>query len=95
MATATWHGRVLATSDNTIIVEGNHYFPPDSVRSAYFRPSDTTTICPWKGTAGYYTVVVDGATNTDAAWFYPDPKPEAAQIKDHVAFWRGVEVTDN
>ncbi|WP_330230012.1 DUF427 domain-containing protein [Nocardia sp. NBC_00508] len=95
MATASWHDRVLATSDDTIVVEGNHYFPPDSVRSEFFQPSDTNTICPWKGTASYYTVVVDGETNPDAAWYYADPKPKAAQIKDYVAFWRGVDVTDN
>ncbi|MGO4613209.1 DUF427 domain-containing protein [Nocardia sp. 2YAB30] len=95
MATATWHGRVLATSDDTLVVEGNHYFPPDSVHSEFFQPSDTNTVCPWKGTASYYTVVVDGESNPDSAWYYPDPKPEAAQIKNYVAFWRGVDVTDN
>lgn len=92
MATATWQGRVLASSDDTVIVEGNHYFPPDSVQTEYFKPSETTTFCPWKGTASYYSVVVEGQTNPDAAWYYPDPKPEAAQIKNYVAFWRGVDV---
>ncbi|MEU4341031.1 DUF427 domain-containing protein [Nocardia sp. NPDC023852] len=94
MATAIWHGRVLATSDDTIVVEGNHYFPPDSVHSEFFQPSDTNTVCPWKGTASYYTVVVDGESNPDAAWYYPNPKSEAAQIENYVAFWRGVDVTD-
>ncbi|MFI7002124.1 DUF427 domain-containing protein [Nocardia sp. NPDC050175] len=92
MATATWQGRVLASSDDTIIVEGNHYFPPDSVHTEFFQPSQTDSFCPWKGTASYYTVVVDGQTNPDAAWYYADPKPEAAEIKDYVAFWRGVDV---
>ncbi|WP_327118302.1 DUF427 domain-containing protein [Nocardia sp. NBC_01730] len=95
MATATWHGRVLATSDDTLVVEGNHYFPPDSVHSEFFQSSDTNTVCPWKGTASYYTVVVDGESNPDAAWYYPDPKPEAAQIKNYVAFWRDIDVTDS
>lgn len=95
MATATWHGRVLATSNDTIMVEGNHYFPPDSIRPEFFQPSDTHTYCPWKGTASYYTVVVDGDSNTDAAWYYPEPKTKATQIKDYVAFWRGVEVTES
>ncbi|MEU7765739.1 DUF427 domain-containing protein [Nocardia sp. NPDC049190] len=95
MTTATWHGRVLATSDDTIIVEGNHYFPADSVVTEFFQSSDTHTLCPWKGTASYYTVVVDGESNVDAAWYYPDPKSDAAQIKNYVAFWRGVDVTDN
>jgi uncharacterized protein (DUF427 family) len=92
MAKASWNGTVLAESDRTVIVEGNHYFPPESVRGAYFRPSDTHTVCPWKGTASYHSVEVNGERNPDAAWYYPDPKPAAAQIKDHVAFWKGVQV---
>ncbi|CRK60486.1 hypothetical protein [Alloactinosynnema sp. L-07] len=94
MAKATWNGVLIAESDDTVIVERNHYFPADSVRREYLRPSDTTTFCPWKGTANYYSLDVDGAENTDAVWYYADPKPEAAQIKDRVAFWRGVEVVD-
>ncbi len=89
---AIWNGAVLAESDATEVVEGNHYFPADSIRAAYFRPSATHTVCGWKGTASYYTLVVDGKENADAAWFYPEPKPAAAQIKDRVAFWRGVQV---
>ncbi|GIV62568.1 MAG: hypothetical protein KatS3mg044_1434 [Rhodothermaceae bacterium] len=91
---ALWNGAVLAESDDTVVVEGNHYFPPESIDRAYFEPSDTRTTCPWKGVAHYYTVVVNGQRNPDAAWYYPDPKPAAAQIKDHVAFWRGVQVTE-
>ncbi len=87
-----WNGAVLAESDKTIVVEGNHYFPPDSVNREYLQVASTHTTCPWKGLASYYNVVVDGNVNQDAAWYYPDPKPAAAQIKDHVAFWRGVKV---
>ncbi len=89
---ATWNGKVLAESDATVVVEGNHYFPPESIHKQYFQPSDKHTTCPWKGLASYYTVVVDGNVNREAAWYYPDPKPAAKQIKDRVAFWRGVEV---
>ncbi len=89
---AVWKGTVLASSDATVVVEGNHYFPPDSVNWDALSPSDHQTVCPWKGRAGYYSVDVDGERNEDAAWFYADPKPAAAQIKDHVAFWRGVVV---
>jgi uncharacterized protein (DUF427 family) len=92
MATASWRGKVIADSDRFEIVEGNVYFPPASIDRRYFKESATTTICPWKGTAHYYTVVVDGEENADAAWHYPDPKPAAAEIRDHVAFWRGVTV---
>ena len=92
MATAIWNGTVLAKSDDTIVVEGNHYFPPSSVQREYFVHSDTHTICPWKGQASYYTVEVDGQRNVDAAWYYPQPKSAAAEIKDYVAFWRGVTV---
>ena len=91
---AIWNGAVLAQSDETVVVEGNHYFPADSVDRQYVRDSVTTSFCPWKGTASYYTVVVDGQQNADAAWYYPAPKEAAAQIKDHVAFWKGVTVQD-
>jgi uncharacterized protein (DUF427 family) len=94
MATATWNGTVIAQSDSTEMVEGNHYFPLASVNPAYLKPSGKHTVCPWKGTASYYTLDVDGRENPDAAWYYPEPKDAAAQIKDHVAFWRGVDVTD-
>ncbi|MFJ2867579.1 DUF427 domain-containing protein [Kitasatospora sp. NPDC087314] len=94
MTTARWQGTVIAESDETVVVEGNHYFPADSVRTEFLRPSGTTTVCSWKGTAGYYTLDVDGQTNPDAAWFYADPKPEAEEIRDRVAFWRGVEIAD-
>jgi uncharacterized protein (DUF427 family) len=89
---ATWHGATIAESDQTIVVEGNHYFPPDSIKRSLFAPSATHTTCGWKGEASYYDVVVDGAVNKDAAWFYPDPKPAAANIKNYVAFWKGVDV---
>jgi uncharacterized protein (DUF427 family) len=93
MVTARWNGHIIAQSDSTTIVEGNHYFPVDSVRMELLRASDTHTSCSWKGEASYYTVRVNDEQNEDAAWYYPDPKEEAAQIKGHVAFWRGVEVT--
>lgn len=89
---AVWHNTVLAESDDTVVVEGNHYFPPDSIRREYFRPSATHTTCPWKGEASYYDVVVDDAVNKDAAWYYPSPKAAAARINGHVAFWKGVRV---
>ncbi|MFF4381327.1 DUF427 domain-containing protein [Kitasatospora sp. NPDC092039] len=94
MTTASWQGVVIAESDDTVVVEGNHYFPAEAVRSEYLRPSDTTTVCGWKGTADYYTLEVDGRTNPDAAWFYTDPKPEAEHVRGRVAFWRGVEVVE-
>lgn len=89
---AIWNGVTLAESDDTVVVEGNHYFPVDSIVAEHFVPSDSHTICPWKGTASYYDVQVNGDRNTDAAWFYPEPKRAAAEIRDRVAFWRGVEV---
>ena len=89
---ATWNGAVLAESDDTVEVEGNQYFPADSINREHFRESGTHTRCPWKGTASYYDVVVNGETNSDAAWYYPEPKDAAKEIKDHVAFWRGVKV---
>lgn len=92
MPRALWRNRVIAESENCEIVEGNVYFPAESVRRAFLEPSPTTTVCGWKGTAHYCSITVDGARNLDAAWFYPDPKPAAAQIKGHVAFWRGVAI---
>ena len=90
---AIWNNQILAESDDTIIVEGNHYFPEDSINKEFFAPSETRTICGWKGTASYYDVVVAGKTNKDAAWFYPDAKMEAKEIENYVAFWKGVETT--
>ncbi len=92
MAKATWHGVVLAESENCEVVEGNVYFPPDSIHREYFSSSNHSTTCPWKGEASYANLVVDGNVNENAAWFYPEPKEAASQIKDHVAFWRGVSV---
>jgi uncharacterized protein (DUF427 family) len=92
MAKAIWNDEVLAESDDTVVVEGNHYFPPGSVKTEFFKGSDTRTRCHWKGTASYFDVVVDGDTNKDAAWFYPAPSDAAAEIRDYVAFWRGVKV---
>ena len=89
---AIWNGAVIAESDDTVVVEGNHYFPPDSLNREVLAESDHTTVCPWKGTAGYYNVVVDGETNANAAWVYRTPKDAAAEVKDHVAFWKGVSV---
>ena len=91
---ASWNGVVLAESESTKVVEGNHYFPRESVNSEYFQASETTSACPWKGTASYYNLVVGGDVNADAAWFYPEPKEAAGEIKDHVAFWKGVKVAD-
>jgi len=91
---ALWNDAVIAESDVTKVVEGNHYFPADSVRPELLVPSDTTTVCPWKGTASYYTLSVNGKENPDAAWYYPAPKDAAAEIKDHVAFWRGVTIEE-
>lgn len=90
---ATWNGTVLAESDRTIVVEGNHYFPPDAIRREYFTESEAHTTGPWKGVASYYDVVVDGKTNPGVVWYYPMPKDAARQIKGDVAFWRGVQVT--
>ncbi|MES9971255.1 MAG: DUF427 domain-containing protein [Candidatus Thiodiazotropha sp.] len=90
---AIWNGKVVAESNETLIVEGNHYFPPSSLKREYFESSDTISICPWKGTANYYTVTVDGSENMDAAWYYPNPSAAAQQIKNYVAFWRGVELS--
>jgi len=91
---AMWNGVVLAESKDTVVVEGNHYFPPEAVKKEFFRDSRTNTTCPWKGIASYYTVVVNGSENKDAAWFYAAPKDAAKSIRDHVAFWKGIEVVD-
>jgi uncharacterized protein (DUF427 family) len=92
MAKASWGGKVIAESNATVVVEGNQYFPLDAVKKEFLKPSKHTTICPWKGTAHYYHLEVDGMKNENAAWFYPEPKPAAAEIKDRVAFWKGVRV---
>ena len=89
---ATWKGEVLAESGETVVVEGNHYFPADSIKREHFRESGTHTTCPWKGVASYYDVVVGGEVNADAAWYYPEPKDAAQEIRGRVAFWRGVRV---
>lgn len=89
---ATWKGAVLAESDDTVVVEGNHYFPADSINREHFRESETHTTCPWKGVASYYDVLAGDEVNADAAWYYPEPKDAAKEIKDRVAFWRGVRV---
>lgn len=91
---ATWNEAVIAESNETVVVEGNHYFPVEAVNRAYLEPSATHTICPWKGEASYYSLKVNGETNKDAAWYYPAPKEAAAEIKDRVAFWKGVKVED-
>jgi len=93
MTRATWNGAVLAESDETIVVEGNHYFPRDSIVTEHFAESSQQSRCPWKGTASYFDVVVAGQTNPGAAWYYPEPKSAAADIKDYVAFWKGVSVS--
>jgi len=90
---AIWNNEVIAESDKTVFIEGNHYFPVNSVSPAYLTDSQTHTVCPWKGTASYYNIEVDGVNNPDAAWFYPDPSDAAQPIKDHIAFWKGVKVT--
>ncbi len=92
MIKATWNGKVLAESNDTVVVEGNHYFPHDSVAQDYLRDSATTSHCPWKGDARYYSIEVDGERNADAAWYYPDPSDAAAHIAGRVAFWKGVSV---
>jgi uncharacterized protein (DUF427 family) len=92
---ALWNGETIAESDNTIVIEGNHYFPPDSVNHELLRESATHTTCPWKGIASYYDVVAGGATNGDAAWYYPEPKEAAKEIGGYIAFWRGVKVENS
>ena len=91
---AIWKGQLLAESNETIVIENNHYFPPASVNKSFFINSDTSSICPWKGTASYFTIIVNNEENKDAAWYYPVPKAAAAEIKDYVAFWKGVEITE-
>lgn len=92
MVKAVWNGATIAESDETIVVEGNHYFPREAVNAELLVPSGTTSVCPWKGTASYYSLAVDGAENRDAAWYYPETKPAADEIRDRIAFWKGVEV---
>jgi len=92
MVKAVWNGKTIAQSDKTVVVEGNHYFPRGSVDPTFLVESGTTSVCPWKGTAQYYSLNVDGTINADAVWYYPNPKSAAAHIKDHLAFWRGVRV---
>ncbi len=94
MPKAMWKDRVIAESPDTVMVEGNHYFPAGSISQEYFVPTETHTVCPWKGTASYYTLEVDGEQNKDAAWSYPEPKEAAGNIRDHYAFWKGVTVSD-
>lgn len=89
---ASWNGKIVAQSDDTIVVEGNHYFPPQSVKQEFLDPSDHNSVCSWKGTASYYHIVVDGDRNVDAAWYYPEPKKAANNIKGYVAFWHGVRI---
>lgn len=91
---AIWNNKILAESNDTTVVEGNHYFPADAINKEYFKKSDTNSVCPWKGTASYYTIEVDGKENKDAAWYYPDTKEGAKHIEGRVAFWKGVEVTE-
>ena len=95
MVKAVWNGQVLAESSATKVVEGNHYFPPDALNRECFVESSAHTVCGWKGTASYYDVVVDGQTNEEAAWYYPDPKPEAEEIRGYIAFWKGIEVEES
>ena len=94
MPKAVWNGAVIAESDATQVVEGNHYFPPDSVNRQYLKESETHTVCGWKGTASYCNVVVDGNINSDAAWYYPEPKPDAENINGYFAFWKGVQIEE-
>ena len=91
---AIWNDTILAESNETVVIENNHYFPPDSTNKVYFKESTTHTICPWKGQASYYSIEVDGKTNTDAAWYYPEAKEAAKPIEGYVAFWRGVKVVE-
>ncbi len=91
---AIWNGQVIAESNDTVVVENNHYFPPESLNKKFFKPAKNTTVCSWKGTANYFDVIVDGKTNDAAAWYYANPKPEAEKIRGRVAFWKGVQVTN-
>ena len=92
---AVWNNRVIAESDDTVVIENNHYFPVSSVNMAFLKASETTSNCYWKGTANYYSIEVDGESNTDSAWYYPEPMEEALAVKNHIAFWKGVEIKDN
>ena len=92
---AIWNGKIIAESDDTINIENNYYFPPNSINKEFIKPSKTSSVCPWKGNASYYTIIVDGKKNVDAAWYYPQPKDMAKKLKDYVAFWRGVEIINN
>lgn len=94
MPKATWAGKTIAASNQTVVVEGNQYFPPESVKKSLLKSSSHTSVCPWKGVAHYYHVEVDGMKNENAAWCYPEPKPAAAEIKDHIAFWKGIHVDE-
>ncbi|MDX2443941.1 MAG: DUF427 domain-containing protein [Bacteroidales bacterium] len=91
---AIWNKKVLAESNNTIVVEGNHYFPSNSIHKEYFKESETHSVCPWKGTASYYSLEVEGDKNTDAAWYYPQASDQAKNIEGYIAFWKGVQITD-
>ncbi len=91
---AIWNGETIAESNDTVVIENNHYFPKDSVKAKFLVDSETHTTCPWKGLASYYTLTVEGKTNPDAAWYYPEPKPAASEIKNRVAFWKGVQVVE-
>ena len=91
---AIFNGEIIAESNDTIVIEGNHYFPPGSLKNDFFKESSTHTTCPWKGLASYYTIEVNGTTNNDAAWFYPNPSDRAMEIKNYVAFWKGIEITE-
>lgn len=91
---AIWNGEVIAESNDTVVIEGNHYFPPNTIKSEYFKESDTHTVCPWKGTASYYTLDVEGKSNADAAWYYPETKDMAKGIEGYIAFWKGVQVVE-
>lgn len=94
MTKAVWEGMILAESNDTVVIEGNHYFPPDSLNRGFFRPSEHTSVCSWKGLAKYYDLVVNGKTNRNAAWYYSEPEPAATVIKGRVAFWRGVKIQE-
>ena len=89
---AIWNNKIIAESDQTVVIENNHYFPQESIKKEYFKTSETHSTCPWKGKASYFTIAVEGKENKDAAWYYPEPSAKAESIKNHIAFWKGVEV---
>lgn len=91
---AIWNGQIIAESDDTVVVEGNHYFPKESLKMDFFKPSDYTSVCPWKGNASYYSLEVEGKENSSSAWYYPAPKEAASHVKDRIAFWKGVEIVE-